>query len=92
MLKNYEPNKKWEDYTRLICGKGFLGTSKKTSGVFVSFSEKLKEIIPSKYWITRSNQAFLIGFTTRQQNGSWEIQLDDDLKFNLTEKQVTLVS
>ena len=94
MVRDYVPKEeKWEIYTKLICGKGFLGTSKKVSGVFVSFNNEFLKGIPDKYKLKhfKSGQTFVIGFANLQEDKSWEVYLQD-FKLVLGPRQAKLVS
>jgi hypothetical protein len=99
MLEKYIPSKAWEDHTSLICGEGFVSTSKKFMGVFISCNSYLLNDIPKQYWLnytykankSEQNRALIVGFARLTSNNLWKIQVGD-FEFSLSQKQINIIS
>jgi len=93
------PPDKWEIYTAVICGEQFFASTKKATGVFISYDKEFMENIPKKFWrrgrdypakLEQTDLPFIVGIVNPGKDDTWEVDLGE-FQFILKHDQATLI-
>jgi len=90
-VANYVPDKRYENYTAIICGETFVSFPQAADAVFISSDPGLIESVPKK-WVCKSPkfaESFIIGLAVLKDT-LWEIRLGD-VVFQLRTEQMVVV-
>lgn len=89
-VANYAPNKKYENYTAIVCGQAFISFPQSADAVFISTDAGLLESLPKEavFKAPRFKDPFIIGLASLKDK-LWEISIGDT-QFHLRQDQIVV--